>query len=122
LDADADLALIIPSYTFETPVLGGRMTLGMMSARSSSKPVVASSAPMNFRSIRKRLRPDDDRLHAACPPPQSIPPAAEGMYQSGISVCARWINSWRRGAASLVASLQLFTQKLRCPPVRAGIA
>ena len=30
LDADADLALVIPSYTFATPVLGGQATIGLM--------------------------------------------------------------------------------------------
>ncbi|NVO15026.1 MAG: transporter [Rhodoplanes sp.] len=30
LSADADLALVAPSYTFATPVLGGQATIGMM--------------------------------------------------------------------------------------------
>ena len=30
LDATADLALVIPSYTFATPILGGQATIGLM--------------------------------------------------------------------------------------------
>jgi hypothetical protein len=53
LDADADLAFIIPSYTFETPVLGGRLTLGMMSVVGRNKASVdatltASLGPFGF--------------------------------------------------------------------------
>jgi hypothetical protein len=53
LNADADLALVIPSYTFETPVLGGRMTVGMMSVVGRTKASVdatltASLGPLGF--------------------------------------------------------------------------
>lgn len=38
LNADADLAIVIPSYTFATPVLGGQATIGLMtvSGRNSA--------------------------------------------------------------------------------------
>jgi hypothetical protein len=37
IDGDADLALVIPSYTFATPVLGGRFALGMMSVFGNNR-------------------------------------------------------------------------------------
>lgn len=37
LNADADLALIVPTYTFATPVLGGQLALGMMAVYGRMK-------------------------------------------------------------------------------------
>jgi hypothetical protein len=53
LDADADLALVVPSYTFETPVMGGRLTVGMMSVIGRNKAAVdatltTSLGPLGF--------------------------------------------------------------------------
>jgi hypothetical protein len=37
LNASADLALIVPTYTFATPVLGGQLALGMMAVYGHMK-------------------------------------------------------------------------------------
>jgi hypothetical protein len=37
LDADADLLLVVPSYTFAQPVLGGQLTLSMMSVFGNNR-------------------------------------------------------------------------------------
>src|SRR5450759_3899213 len=37
LNADADLALVVPTYTFATPVLGGQLALGMMAVYGRMK-------------------------------------------------------------------------------------